>query len=170
MIFWLHHSIPVLCHPVVIVLRTIQLVVGESQLVLCAPDWISVCLIPKVDVRYVEIVRHSISFVVFTINATGDYRPTCHKPSLSRIHPVKLGKPMQRRSRSNMYSTPITPSMISPLFIWRRWWLNRQYSGFQTSNHNCSHFNHLERYGLYGAGGGGALTFITLPNIFSIFR
>ena len=40
--------------------------------------------------------------------------PTCHKPSLSRIHPVKLGKPMQRRSKSNMYSTPITPSMISP--------------------------------------------------------
>ena len=75
MIIFLHYGVPVLRHSVVIVLRPIQLVVGKGQLVLCAPDWVRVSLVPKVDVRYVEIVRHSISFVVFTINATGDHRP-----------------------------------------------------------------------------------------------
>ena len=79
MIIFLHYGIPVLRHSVIIVLQPIQLVVRECQLVLCAPDWISVCLIPKVDVRYVEIVRHSISFVVFTINAT----EINHRPNLS---------------------------------------------------------------------------------------
>ena len=66
MVFWLHYAIPVPHQPIVIVLRSVYLVVGERQLILRSSDWIRVCLITKVDVRYVEIVRHSISFTVFT--------------------------------------------------------------------------------------------------------
>ena len=83
MIFWLHHPIPVPCHAVVIVLRTIQLVVGERQLILRSSDRIRVCLIPKVDVRYVEVVRHSISFVVFTKKCT---RREIHNMEPASIH------------------------------------------------------------------------------------
>lgn len=58
MIAILNYSIPVLRHPAVIVLRPIQLVVGEGQLVLGSSYWIGVGLIPKMDIRNVEIVCH----------------------------------------------------------------------------------------------------------------
>ena len=58
MIVFLDNVVPIACHSVVIVLRPIQLVVGKSQLVLGSPYWIGVGLIPKVNVRNVEIVCH----------------------------------------------------------------------------------------------------------------
>lgn len=67
MILWLDYCVPVGGHPVVIVLRSIQLVVGERQLVLCASNGICVCLVPKMNVRYVEVVNHPGSFQIFTI-------------------------------------------------------------------------------------------------------
>lgn len=58
MIAILNYSIPVLRHPVIVILRPIQLVVGEGQLVLSSSYWIGVGLIPKMDIRNVEIVCH----------------------------------------------------------------------------------------------------------------
>lgn len=49
-------GVPIVDYPTIIVLRPEKLVVGECKLILCASDWIRVSLIPKVDVRYVEIV------------------------------------------------------------------------------------------------------------------
>ena len=68
----LHYGVPVLCHPVVIVLRPIQLVVRKRQLILSPPDWIRVSLIPKVNVRNVEVVvqGQSRSFGLFTTQSS----------------------------------------------------------------------------------------------------
>jgi hypothetical protein len=115
MIFWLHHSIPVLCHPVVIVLWAVQLVVGKRQLVLRSSDRIRVRLIPKVDVRYVKVVRHSISFVVFTTTGQQKMDPKMYPLSyLSKEREksivwtwlwLRLYSPNSRLKISNMNSS-----------------------------------------------------------------
>ena len=58
MVVWLYYCVPVLGHSVVVVLRAIQLVVGEGQIVRRPPNGICVCLVAKVYVRYVEVVCH----------------------------------------------------------------------------------------------------------------
>ena len=99
MIVVLHYAIPIVHHAVVVVLRPIELVVGEGQLILRPPYWICVSLIPKVNVRDVEVVGHHqkchAPLCVFTIipqEASGN-----HRPNLSRIHPDTLGIPVRRR-------------------------------------------------------------------------
>ena len=102
MVFRLHYAIPVVQDSVVIVLLPIQLVVRKCQLILCPPDWIRVSLIPKVNVRNVEVVYHAIvSFMVFTI----------YRPSLSRIQPRTLGSPMHN-DRTSMQTTTRTIYMV----------------------------------------------------------
>ena len=58
MVVWLYYCVPILGHSVVVVLRAIQLVVGEGQIVRRPANWIGVRLISKVYVRYVEVVCH----------------------------------------------------------------------------------------------------------------
>ena len=65
MVGWLHYGVPVLCHPVVIVLRSIQLVVRKRQLILRSPDWIRVGLIPKVNVGNVEVVVQCFAPLIY---------------------------------------------------------------------------------------------------------
>lgn len=65
MVRWLHYGVPVLCHPVVIVLRSIQLVVRKRQLILSASDWIRVSLIPKVNVGNVEVVVQCFAPLIY---------------------------------------------------------------------------------------------------------
>ena len=100
----LHYGVPVLCHPVVIVLRPIQLVVRKRQLILRSPDWIRVSLIPKVNVRNVEVVVHHLAPLVYL-------QFTHHKPSLSRIQPRTLGSPMHR-DRTSMHTATRTIYMV----------------------------------------------------------
>lgn len=50
MVCVLHYGVPVLRHAVVIVLWPVQLVMGKCQLILRAPDWVCVSLVPKVNV------------------------------------------------------------------------------------------------------------------------
>ena len=104
MVRWLHYGVPVLCHPVVIVLRPIQLVVRKRQLILRSPDWIRVSLIPKVNVRNVEVVVHHLAPLVYL-------QFTHHKPSLSRIQPRTLGSPMHR-DRTSMHTATRTIYMV----------------------------------------------------------
>ena len=72
MVILLHDAIPVLDDSVVIVLRTIQLVMGEGDVVLCSSNWVRVSLIPKMYVRYVEVIGNQNmipyvnSFILFT--------------------------------------------------------------------------------------------------------
>ena len=56
MIIVLHYAIPILDYAVVKFLRSIQLVTGESYLVLCPSDWTRIRLVAKVNVRYVEAI------------------------------------------------------------------------------------------------------------------
>ena len=106
MVRWLHYGVPVLCHPVVIVLRSIQLVVRKRQLILGPSDWIRVSLIPKVNVRNVEVVvqGQSRAPLVYLQSAR-------HKPSLSRIQPRTLGSPMHR-DRTSMHAATRTIYMV----------------------------------------------------------
>ena len=49
-VFWLDNGVPVLLDSVVVVLRSVELVVGERHRVLRPPVWVRVCLIAEVYV------------------------------------------------------------------------------------------------------------------------
>ena len=48
MVFWLDNGVPVILDSVVVVLRPIELVVGERHGILRPPEWVRVCLIAEV--------------------------------------------------------------------------------------------------------------------------
>lgn len=57
MVVLLHDGVPVVGYSVVVVLRPIQFIMGKSKVVLSPTDWVGVCLISEMYIRYIEKIR-----------------------------------------------------------------------------------------------------------------